>query len=133
MKGLVLVRSMRVNLLKDYLGFGIGIWLFGYILGFVFFMFVPKDLLGWAIMPFGIVATLLVLFKKVKGDSIQYYLMLGITWTLIAAIFDYLFLVKMLKPADGYYKLDVYLYYVLTFFLPLLVGWQKTSSHSKSV
>ncbi len=40
-------------------------------------------------------------------------------------IFDYFFLVKMFKPADGYYKLDVYLYYVLTFILPLVVGWGK--------
>jgi len=44
---------------------------------------------------------------------------------LIAVIFDYLFLVKMFKPTDGYYKLDVYLYYILTFLLPLIVGWRK--------
>lgn len=43
-------------------------------------------------------------------------------WTLIAIIFDYFFLVKLLKPADGYYKLDVYLYYSLTFILPVVAG-----------
>jgi len=36
-----------------------------------------------------------------------------------------LFIVKAFKPADGYYKLDVYLYYALTFALPLIVGWRK--------
>lgn len=122
---------MNRKFLKDFLGWGVGLWLFGYILGFVFFMFVPKDFLGWAIMPFGVAATLWVLFKKIKGDSIQYYLMLGIAWTLIAVVFDYLFLVKMLKPTDGYYKLDVYLYYLLTFTLPVVVGWKKTTTQPK--
>jgi len=56
------------------------------------------------------------LIKKIKGDSFKYYLLLAISWTLIAIIFDYLFLVKVFKPADGYYKLDVYLYYLLNRF-----------------
>jgi hypothetical protein len=34
----------------------------------------------------------------------------------------------MFKPADGYYKLDVYLYYILTFALPLIVGWRKSTN-----
>lgn len=55
----------------------------------------------------------------------NYYLRMAIGWTLIAVIFDYFFLVKVFKPADGYYKIDVYLYYVLTFVLPLIVGWIK--------
>ncbi|MCL5003815.1 MAG: hypothetical protein M1352_00935 [Patescibacteria group bacterium] len=123
--------------LKDSLGWGIGLWLFGYILGFVFFVFVPKELLGWAIMPFGIAVTLWVLFKKIKGVSIRYYLILGIAWTLIAVVFDYLFLVKLLKPTNGYYKLDVYLYYILTLVLPVIFGWyrvfrQKVSYSSSS-
>jgi hypothetical protein len=36
-----------------------------------------------------------------------------------------LFIVKLLNPADGYYKADVYLYYALTFISPLIVGWWK--------
>lgn len=76
-------------------------------------------------MPIGTLAALWVLVKKVKGDSIKYYLLLGIAWTLIAIVFDYFLLVKAFHPADGYYKLDVYLYYALTFLLPPLVGWLK--------
>jgi hypothetical protein len=45
--------------------------------------------------------------------------------TVIAIVFDYVFLVKVLNPADGYYKLDVYLYYVFTLILPLIIGWLK--------
>ena len=44
---------------------------------------------------------------------------------LIAIVCDYFFLVKVFNAADGYYKLDVYLYYTLTFALPLFTGWKK--------
>lgn len=37
-----------------------------------------------------------------------------LVWTLIAVLDDHLFIVRALKPADGYYKPDVYLYYALT-------------------
>ncbi|MFA6105368.1 MAG: hypothetical protein WC725_02085 [Patescibacteria group bacterium] len=113
---------------KDALGWGFVLWLFGYILGFVFFALVPANLLGWVIMPFGIVFALWVLFKKIKGESLKYYLKLAVVWTMLAIVLDYIFLVKMLKPADGYYKLDVYLYYVITFLLPIIFGLRKKNS-----
>jgi hypothetical protein len=103
---------------------GFSLWLFGYILGFIFFAFVPKDQIGWYIMPFGVLVTFWVLFKKIERKKFQCYLMLGIFWTLIAIIFDYLFIVKLLNSA-GYYKIDVYVYYLLTFLLPAVMGWYK--------
>jgi hypothetical protein len=33
--------------------------------------------------------------------------------------------VDAIKPADGYYKLDVFIYYALTLLVPLAVGWWK--------
>ena len=113
---------MNKKLLEDSIGWGFLLWLFGYILGIVFFMFVPPSMLGWAIMPFGIGITLFVLIKKIGKKPMSHYLLLGVVWTLIAIVCDYFFLVKLLKPVDGYYKLDVYLYYIITFALPLLVG-----------
>ncbi len=121
---------MRKGLLLDTLGWGIGLWLFGYILGIVLFAFVPTSLLGWIITPIGTLAILFVLFKKIKATSLPYYLSLSITWTLIAILFDYFFLIQMFHPEDGYYKLDVYLYYLLTFMLPLMVGFIKTKKLS---
>ncbi len=50
---------------------------------------------------------------------------LGLIWTVMAIFLDYIFLVKLLNPADGYYKLDVYLYYTITLILPIIVGWFK--------
>jgi hypothetical protein len=116
---------MKKKILVNFFLWGILLWLFGYILGILFFFFVPPTLVGWAIMPFGIVATIFVLFKKIKLIGLRRYLILGLIWTLIAVIFDYFFLVQVFKPSDGYYKLDVYIYYNLTFFLPILVGLYK--------
>lgn len=131
---------MSKQFLKDALGWGILLWLIGYVLGIIFFqiarsqavlMIVPPSMIGWAIMPIGIIITLWVLFKKVRSNSFQYYLLLAVSWTAVAIVFDYFFLVKVFKPTDGYYKLDVYLYYVLTFVLPLIVGWRKSAQSSK--
>lgn len=116
---------MNKQLYKDALGWGFILWLIGYLLGMVLFFMVPAGLIGWIVMPIGTIITLWVLLKKVKGNSLKYYVIIAITWTLIAVVFDYVFLVQALKPADGYYKLDVYLYYALTFILPLVVGWRK--------
>jgi len=112
------------QLFLNTIQWGLALWLFGYILGFIFFAFVTKDYLGWAIMPFGIAATLWVLFKKIARESFQCYFGLGLLWTIIAVVFDYFFLVKLLN-ATTYYKLDVYLYYLLTFLLPLTFGWYR--------
>lgn len=117
---------MNKKTLIDTLGWGFLIWLIGYVLGIALFAFVPASLIGWVIMPIGIIVTLFILFKKIKSTSLNYYLMLAVAWTIIAVVFDYFLLVKLFKPADGYYKLDVYIYYALTFILPLAVGFLKT-------
>jgi hypothetical protein len=117
--------SMDKQLLKYSLGWGLILWLVGYILGIIFFFVFPPALLGWFIMPVGIALTLWVLMKKVKGFNAQGYLILAIVWTIIAIVFDFFFIVKMFKPTDGYYKLDVYLYYAFTFMIPLIFGWWK--------
>ncbi|TRZ52797.1 hypothetical protein D4R99_02075 [bacterium] len=116
---------MNRQLFKDTLGWGFFLWLIGYVLGIVLFMVVSPSMVGWIIMPIGTIITLWVLLKKIKTTSFQYYLLLAVIWTTIAIVFDYFFLVKVFKPADGYYKLDVYLYYALTFILPLIIGWRK--------
>ena len=116
---------MTKQFYKEAFGWGFILWLIGYVLGIILFFFLPAAYIGWVIMPIGVVITLLVLLKKVKGPTLQYYFLIAVVWTLIAIVFDYLFIVKALKPADGYYKFDVHLYYLLTFVLPLLVGWRK--------
>jgi hypothetical protein len=112
--------------LKDALAWGFALWLIGYALGMILFALVPANLIGWIIMPIGTAITFWIAFKKVKGDTLQYYGLVAIVWLLIAVLGDYLFIVKALKPADGYYKPDVYLYYALTLVIPLIAGWRRT-------
>lgn len=123
---------MNRQIIKDALGWGVGLWLIGYALGIVLFAFVPVSLIGWIIMPIGTVIALWVAFRKVHGDSLRYYYIVALAWTLIAVLGDYLFIVKLLKPADGYYKLDVYLYYALTLAIPLIAGWRRMARRAPS-
>ncbi len=105
---------------------GFAIWLFGYILGIFFFAFVPKEMIGFFILPLGTAFTLWVLLKKIRREEFLCYIGLGIIWTIMAVVLDYLFIVKLFQSAD-YYKLDVYVYYALTFILPIAVGWYRQS------
>ena len=113
---------MRRRLLKDSLGWGFLLWLLGYVLGVALFFALPPSMLGWVITPIVLVITVWVLLRRVNGESLGYYAIVAIVWTAIAVVSDYLFIVKAFNPPDGYYKLDVYLYYALTFALPLIVG-----------
>jgi len=123
---------MSKRFIMDAFGWGFALWLIGFALGIMLFTIVPLAMIGWIIMPIGIIIALWILLKKVKGDSFQYYALLAVVWVLIAVACDYFFLVKAFKPADGYYKLDVYLYYAITFLLPLVVGWRKFASQKTS-
>jgi hypothetical protein len=116
--------ATKAKIALNNIFWGIILWLFGYILGFVFFAFVPQNLIGWFVMPLGIAFTLLVLFKWIARAEFTCYIGVGVFWTVIAVVMDYFFLYKMLN-ATNYYKFDVYLYYILTFVLPIIVGWYK--------
>jgi len=116
----------KKQIFVNTISWGFILWLFGYILGIVLFAFVPKDQIGLYITPIAVVFTLWVLIKKIKREQFLCYFGLGLIWTVMAATLDYIFIVKLFKSAD-YYKPDVYLYYVLTFVLPLIVGWYKKS------
>jgi hypothetical protein len=125
--------SLNRQLLKDSFGWGFILWLIGYVLGVVLFFVLPSSLIGWVIMPIGLVITLWVLIKRVKVGPLRHFVILAVVWTVIAVVFDYVFIVKAFSPPDGYYKLDVYLYYVLTFATPLAVGWWMTSRSTRKV
>ena len=113
--------------LSDSFGWGFILWLIGYLLGIVFFFVLPTSLIGWVILPIGVVVTLWVLMRRVKIDRLQHFAIVAGVWTVIAVVFDYVFIVQLFSPPDGYYKLDVYAYYMLTCTIPLVVGWWKTS------
>jgi hypothetical protein len=112
---------------KELLGWGLALWLIGYILGIVFIGVVGTSLVGWLILPIGVAATCWVLLTKVRSEGLARFTFLGLVWALVAIALDYVFIVKAFHPADGYYKPDVYVYYALAFILPVLIGWWKTT------
>ena len=114
-------------LIRDALVWGVVLWLIGYVLGIVLFFAVPTTIIGWLIMPLGVLITLWVLLNKITFRLVWQFGILSVSWTVIAIALDYVFIVKLLSPEDGYYKLDVYSYYLLTFLLPFAVGWRRSS------
>lgn len=117
--------AMSRQFLKDAFGWGFLLWVIGYGLGIALFIVLPTAILGWVITPIGLFIMLYVLFKKISSRSFHYYLSLAVVWTVIAIVCDYFFLVRVFNPT-AYYKLDVYVYYVLMFIVPLLVGWKRS-------
>jgi hypothetical protein len=116
--------STKEKLLNTFT-WGFVLWLIGYVAGFVLFFIVPKAYIGWIITPFATMLTIWVIMKKVRRPELMCYFGLGLMWTLVAVGLDYAFIVKMLKTGNSYYKPDVYLYYALTFTLPMIVGYWK--------
>ena len=71
------------------------------------------------------VVTILVVLTRVRTGSAARDAVVAVAWTAIAIAMDYVFMVVLLHPADGYYHADVLLYYALTLALPIAGGWWK--------
>jgi hypothetical protein len=111
--------------IKNMVIWGFILWLVGYIAGMVLFFVVPKEFIGWIITPFATLLTIWVLLKKVKRPELMCYFGTGLIWTIMAVVLDLIFLVLLLKTGTSYYQPDVFLYYGLTFTLPIVVGYWK--------
>lgn len=98
---------------------GLGLWFVGYVLGFVFYPFVSAGSIGWYVTPFGVLITSFVLWRYVKESNLYRAAVIGLVWSVIAIICDYLGIILLPHPAGGYYKPDVYLYYALMFVMPI--------------
>ena len=53
-----------MNGYRDALGWGVIIWLIGYLIGIALFAIAPVAMIGWIILPIGTVIALAVLLKK---------------------------------------------------------------------
>ena len=111
------------TVLVDALALGIFVWLIGYLGGIVLYFFLSPDVLGWVLFAVFTPIVILLCYKRFgkRNESISYYASVAAVWLIVAVVFDYLFLVKLLNP-PVYYKLDVYIYYASTFLIPFLVG-----------
>ena len=115
----------KLQILKSNLAWGFILWLIGWVLGVVLFMTPLKPIMAWVISPIGIIITLWVLFKKINREKYMCYFGVAVIWTVMAIVLDCLFNVLLFNIGASYYKLDIYIYYALTFILPLIVGAYK--------
>lgn len=122
----ILKQNMGVltrKILIDTLLLGFFVWLIGYLAGIVLYFFLSPDVLGWVLFTFFTPIVIFLCYKRFgkRKERISYYALVASVWLIIAVVFDYLFLVKLLNPSN-YYKLDIYVYYASTFLIPFLVG-----------
>jgi hypothetical protein len=112
------------EILRDTVALGTLLWLIGYLASLVLYFSPFSYSMGWIILvvftPFTIGVTWWW-FRRREHLSLQYYAGVGVAWTLIAVMLDYLFIVLLFK-ATTYYALDVFLYYALMFGIPAGVG-----------
>lgn len=116
----------KKQILLNTLFWGFLLWVFGYVLGIIFFAFVPQEQIGLYVMPLGVLFTLWVLLKKIKREEFMCYIGLGTIWMIMVIVLDYLCIVTLFQSTN-YYRPDVYVYYALTLTLPIVVGWYKKS------
>lgn len=107
----------------DTLGLGFFLWFLGYIASIILYFFVPSDVLGWVLFvlftPVLIVITLARFEKRLL--PFRYYAIVSLTWTGIAIVADFLFIVLLFNPVN-YYHQSVLVYYLEMFLVPLFTG-----------
>ena len=109
--------------LIDTIGLGFSLWFIGYIASIILYFFVAPEILGWILFVVFtpvMIAVTHVRFRK-KSLHLRYYVIIGVVWTSIAVVFDFLFIVLLFNP-DNYYHLSVLIYYLETFLVPVIMG-----------
>ncbi len=117
--------------IKDTGGLGIVFWLIGYLASLVLFFSPFAESMGWILLILCTPVTCIITWWWFRSRSLplSYYLKVGIAWTAIAIVFDYLFIVLLLDAL--YYGADVFIYYALTFLIPVCVGLYLTHLQKK--
>lgn len=113
---------MQLNL-RDTLGLGLAFWLIGYLLSLVLFFVLPPGIMGWVLFVVLTPVMIVVCWRWFRGRDLPLtaFVVVAITWTVIALVGDYLFIVRLFQ-AVNYYQADVFVYYAVTFLVPVVVG-----------
>jgi hypothetical protein len=111
------------QLIKDTAGLGTALWLIGYLASLVLFFTPYAGVMGWILLVIFTPVTIVIVlwwFRKRERLPLQYYAGVGVAWVLIAIVLDYLFIVLLFHA--NYYGIDVFVYYAVTFLIPVGVG-----------
>jgi len=108
--------------IKDTAGLGIFLWLIGYLAALLLFCSPFAGIMGWILLAVLTPVTIVIMWWwfRARDLPLVYYAKVGIAWTVIAVVLDYLFIVLLFQAT--YYGYDVFVYYALTFLIPVGVG-----------
>ena len=108
--------------IRDTVILGILLWLIGYIASLVLFFSPLYVIMGWVLIAIFTPFTLAITWWWFKGRvlPLAYYAKVGCAWTAVAVVLDYLFIVLLFHAT--YYGPDVFVYYAVTFCIPVIIG-----------
>ena len=108
--------------IKDTAGLGTGLWLIGYLASLLLFFSQFAGIMGWVLLLVFTPVTIVIAWWwfRARDLVLTYYAGVGIAWTVIAVVLDYLFIVLLFHAT--YYGPDVFVYYAVTFLVPVGVG-----------
>jgi cation transport ATPase len=109
--------------IKDTAGLGTVLWLIGYLSSLVLFFTPYAGIMGWILLAVFTPVTIVIAwwwFRHRAPLPLHYYAGVGAAWVIIAAVLDYLFIVLLFQAS--YYEADVFVYYAVTFLIPVGVG-----------
>jgi len=112
------------QILRDTILLGAALWLIGYLASLVLFFSPFHEVMGWILLIVLTPVTIIIAylwFRKRERLPMEYYAKVGVAWLLIAVVLDYLFIVLLFQAI--YYGVDVFVYYALTFLIPVGVGY----------
>ena len=112
------------QLVKDTAVLGTALWLIGYFASLVLFFTPYAGVMGWILITVFTPVTFVIAwvwFRKRRSLPLQYFAGVGVAWMLIAIVLDFLFIVLLFR-ASNYYQIDVFVYYAVTFLIPVCVG-----------
>jgi hypothetical protein len=111
------------QLLKDTAGLGTLLWLIGYLASLVLYFSPLSYALGWVLLVIFTPFTIRVTWWWFRRRTLllSYYVGVAVSWTVIAIVLDYLFIVLLFHSPD-YYQPDVFVYYAMMFLVPVGIG-----------
>lgn len=109
--------------IKDAAGLGTLLWLIGYLTSLALFFSPFAGIMGWILIAVFTPVTVAVTWWwfRERDLTLPYYAGVGIAWTAIAVVLDSLFIVLLFQAS--YSGPDVFVYYALTFLIPVGVGF----------
>ncbi len=115
--------------IRDMVGLGMGFWLLGYLLSLALFFSPFASSMGWILLAVCTPVTIAITwwwFRR-RDLPLVYFVKVGLAWTVIAIVLDFLFIIILLQAT--YYGPDVFVYYALTFLIPVGVGYYLSGRH----